>query len=204
MRRSTFLATLAALLSLTLAALSPAWAAPPKPMKYVKDGHKQVVKILNQDPATRDPALRALIQASIDVEDLGRRSLGKHWGELTADQQKEYQGAFRELFEVTYTRRLSDRKPETDYELEWEQESVRGDTGKVVVFVLHEDTETEVEFTLKAKGDLWLIHDVAYNGVSVEERYQSRHTKIFREQGFAGLMKHVRERTEEIRKEGGE
>jgi phospholipid transport system substrate-binding protein len=203
MKSWTLRVIFAAILLLSLAA-STAWAAPPKPMKYVKDGHRAVVSILNQATEARDLALRTLIQSSVDVEDLGRRSLGKHWAELTPEQQTEYQAGFRELFEVTYTRRLSDRKPDADYTLEWDQESIKGDTGKVVVFVLHEDTETEVEFTLKARGDIWMVHDVAYNGVSVEEKYQTKHTKLFREEGFAGVMKHMRERTEEIRKDGGE
>jgi ABC-type transporter MlaC component len=187
---------LSLVLLLSIAANS-ATAAPPPAMKYIKDSYKVVVSLLDKSIEERDAALRAMIKASVDLNDFARRSLGKHWAELNADQQTQYAAAFHELFEITYTRRLSDRKPDTDYELEWEDESVEDGLSKVVVIVLYEDTETEVEFALKAQADNWMIQDVSYDSVSVAEKYQDKHGKVFREKGFDGLMKYMAEQIEE-------
>ena len=185
---------------LTLSFSSMAHAEPKsEPMRYIKDGYQTVIDVFEKDKVARDAALSSLLAASLDYDDLARRSLGKHWEPLTPEQQKLYNELFHQLLERTYVKALSHKSPNTNYTLEWDDERKEGKNAHVVVIALFEDTETEIDFFLTPKGDGWLIHDMTYDGASVEKTYQKNHGKIIEEEGFDALAAKMRERIAKLK-----
>jgi len=204
MRRS-HLNSLAALLitfALSLVAFTGTAFAEEKPMDYIKNRVKLVDTILAGPMGERDAKLRALFNESVDFDDLAERSLGKHWPKLSEEQRTLYKKTFRELLELTYTKRLSKKNPESDYTIEWDGEKVRKDTGTVTAFVLYEETETEMEFTLKKHPEKgWIIYDAMIDGASVERTYQKNYGKIIDKEGFDSLIKKMNDKIAELNKE---
>ncbi len=195
-----FLASLSLLLSSSLVANER-----PKPMTFVKGKTDAVLKLLNQrvkDKSSqnkRNADLRTLIASFVDYDDLAQRSLGKHWGGLSEENQTLYRSLFRELVELSYVDRLGRRNPDVKYEIDWEGQSTKGDTGRVTCFILYQDTETELDFFLKAQQDTWILHDLHLDGASIEDTYRRKYGDIIEKDGFDELIRKMREQIAELK-----
>ena len=176
----------------------------PSPMSFLKENTAKVLELVHQNPgadkrAERDQALRTLVGSFIDYDDLAARSLGKHWAERTEEEKIEYKALFREIVELSYVDKLNSNSDEPDYVVEWEEESQSGDQGSAICFVLYEDTETEIEFVLKGKGEGWLIQNLLLDGASLEQTYQKKYGKIIDKEGYDKLVVKMKERLEKLR-----
>lgn len=202
-RFSLLLGVLAVVLAFVLAPFDAAAQDRPSPLKFLKDTNKKVTELVDRDvkgdeKLKRDAELREIIGALIDYDDMAQRSLGKHWEPLTEEQRTEYRALFRRTVELTYIDKLGSRDKNVKYKIEWDSERTRDALGYGKAWVLYKDTETELDFTLKAHEASWLIHDLAIDGASLEETYQRNYGETIEKEGFDGLMKKMRDRVAEL------
>jgi len=155
--------------------------------------------VTGEEAEKRDEELRATVAEVIDYDDMARRSLGEHWEPLTEDQRKEYRTLFKRVIELTYIDKMKHKDDEPNYELEWAEQRVKDDgTGEGIIWVMHEDTETELLFTLTGTDDGWTLHDLAIDGASLEETYQRNYGETIEEEGFDGLLDKMRKRIADL------
>lgn len=78
----------------------------------VKSTGDQMVAIVNGPGSVADkkPQLRRIVEASVDVEDIGRFALGRYWRSATPDQQKQYSTLYHEVLLNSITSKLGDYK----------------------------------------------------------------------------------------------
>ena len=78
----------------------------------VKSTGDQLVAIVN-GPGTvaeKKPQLRRVIEAAVDVEEIGRFSLGRFWRTASPEQQKQYSILFHDVLLNNITAKLGDYK----------------------------------------------------------------------------------------------
>lgn len=173
----------------------------PSPNDFMKERMNRILEILAMETKEkRVEEMDAVVGALIDYDDLAVRSLGDHWEKRTPEEQEEYKTLFKELVRLTYVKRLTDRDPKTDYEIEWDRDRVKDDMGYATNFVLYEDTETELAFTLKGiEGDTWIVYDLAIDGASVEDTYRRNYGKIIDEEGYPALVQKMKDKIAELK-----
>lgn len=186
-----------------------AFAAPPGPMDFMKAQMESVFEILDREvePGSEEAAkrvtdLRAIIDNLIDYEDLARRSLGEHWEPRTEEERAAYVERFQKLIHLSYVDRIDDggKRRRDDYTLEWEEETVGEKRSSVLVFLLYEDTETELNWTLVPVEDSYRLFDLAIDGASIEGTYRKNYGEIIEKEGFDQLIIKMDERIEKLSK----
>ena len=82
------------IVTLSLFAVSVAWANPTEEVKKTVDEVVRIVadKDLKNSPAKRRQALKKAIGAIFDYSEMAKRSLGKHWNQLAPEEREQFKG----------------------------------------------------------------------------------------------------------------
>lgn len=111
-RRAVF-ALAAPIAALGLASARPGLAQPAnRATSLVKSTADQLIAIVNGPGSVADkkPKLRQVIEAAVDVEEIGRFALGRFWRTATAEQQKEYSTLFHDVLLNSITAKVGEYK----------------------------------------------------------------------------------------------
>lgn len=191
------LTTLIAVLLTTALAL-PAWA---NPTEYVKKQTEDVTKILSKkDSKKRQKQLKKVVQETIDFRELASRALGEHWAKRTPEEQQEFLDLLQELLQANYEGKLSGKTLGEDYEIEYTDEKTRGDKAVVKTVVKGKEEKKPVDYKLLKKEKDWTIYDVVIDDISLEETYRDSYVEIIEKEGWAALIKRMKDKAEEVRK----
>ena len=78
--------------------------------QFVKAAADELVAIVNGpgSVAEKRPQLRRVVDASVDVDEIGRFCLGRHWRTASPDQQKQYLELFRSVLLNNITAKLGE------------------------------------------------------------------------------------------------
>lgn len=95
-RRSLFLAALPACLAVPGLARAQAGS---RAMAFVKSAADELVAVVNAPGSVADkrPKLRRIVDANVDVEEIGRFCLARFWRSATPEQQKQYLELFHSV-----------------------------------------------------------------------------------------------------------
>ncbi len=188
-------------LLLAMMVASPALAG--EPTDYVKDRTEAVTKVLSKkESKKRAKELEQVLQATIDFEELASRSLGEHWSARSDEEKKEFLDLLQSLLQANYETKLQGRKLGTDFTIEYEDEKTRKDRAIVKTKVVVKEESRPVDYRLVQKDGKWVIYDVVIDDISLEETYREAYTEIIKEEGWASLIKRMKDRVEEIRAAG--
>ena len=201
MRQKLILGMVAALLmGLNSWNVSAAETGPADFMK-TKDGK---LKPLLTNAKKNKKKILTVINEMMDFEALSEASLGSHWAERSADEQKKFSTTLRSLIEENLVNRLKDSK---DHDITYGDETVNADKteGTVTTTLKTGKTrraeEIEVVYKMKKKGAKWIVTDMITDGVSMVGNYQSQFNKIIKDEGFDALMKRMNDKLAEERGE---
>ena len=89
--------------------LRHAWAqSPERAITFVKTTSDQLIAIVNGAGSLQEKRreLRAILDSSVDVDDIARFCLGRFWGTATQEQQTEYVAMFHDLLVDKIANRL--------------------------------------------------------------------------------------------------
>ena len=162
------------------------YAATPK--ETVETGVNKVITTLS-DPVfkakAKDEQIAQIgkeIDSIFDFTELSRRTLGREWKKMNAEQQKEFVQLFRELLQSVYADRLlaySDQKIIFDKET-----MLKKGRAEVQSYLQTSDgKKIPLFYRLTDKSGSWRVYDIIIEGVSMVKNYRTQ----FRDtgQGFA-------------------
>ena len=181
-------------------------AAAPDPTAQIKASTDRVLQIL-QNPALkgaakasqRRAAIRQATEEIFDFNEMARRALGQHWRSLTDQQRKEFARLFSDLVEQSYMSKIELYSGEP---IRYPGAKVEGDLAAVSTQIITKNgTEVPIDYRMLKRGDRWYVYDVNIEGVSLVNNYRPQFDTIMRSSSFDGLVKKLKDRIEELRKQ---
>jgi phospholipid transport system substrate-binding protein len=183
---------------LIAAAIAPqAWAGEPADQLFGQID--RVLKVLD-DPELRKAAksqerrqaIRQIANDILDVEEITKRSLGRHWQARTAAEREEFIQVFGDLLERAYIGKM---EIYTGEKVAFLGDTIDGDLATVRTKILtKQGTEIPVDYRMARRGDRWRAYDVAIEGVSLVANYRAQFDKIIQRTSYQQLVKQVREK----------
>jgi phospholipid transport system substrate-binding protein len=170
----------------------------------VKKTVDKVVSIVSDDnlrkprnEAKRRAALKSAIGGIFDYGEMAKRSLGVNWKGRSKAEQKEFVDLFATLLENSYAGKIESYQNE---KILYDKETVDGEYAEVKSRVVTaKRDEYSLDYRLMKEGNRWMVYDVVIEGVSLVSNYRSQFSKIITSQGYGGLVKKLRAKSEEIK-----
>ena len=173
------------------------YAATPK--ETVESGVNKVLATLS-DPAFKAKSKEqqiAIVGEEIDhvfdFKELSRRTLGKSWKKMSADQQTEFVKLFKKLLQGVYADRLlaySDQKVIFDKEV-----MLKKGRAEVQSYLQTSDgTKVPLFYRLTDKSGSWKVYDVIIEGVSMVKNYRTQFREIIAKDSPEKLLEVLREK----------
>ncbi|MBQ9816188.1 MAG: ABC transporter substrate-binding protein [Proteobacteria bacterium] len=173
----------------------------PEPMAFAKAQYAEALKLNAMAVSSeRDNKIRAFVDALVDYDDYAKRSMGNRWATVEADKQAEFKALFKELLELTYLKKLSDKAFKENYKIDWDRVSKTKNSATVSCFTKQKDVETELEMVLHAVNDSWEIYDVLVDGASLAKTYQKKYSKKIDEKGVDGIIADMKAEIAKLKK----
>jgi phospholipid transport system substrate-binding protein len=183
-------------------------ATPPagsSPMAELKKSDAALKKLFQKQPPSWSPEsdakrteMRKIVASFLDFDELGRRSLARHWETLAPKQRTEFVSTLRELIERNYVKQVHGA---TNYNLEFQKETV-SDGQADVTATLHttsngKKVEVAMEYKLLYKNGRWRVYDVVTDEQSMLETYRAEFNKIIAKESFDALLKRMKKKLHE-------
>jgi phospholipid transport system substrate-binding protein len=204
MNHSTTSRGLSALLIALLVALAaPAWAGPPT--DFVKQKSTQLFEIINQDLGPkRTESMKKEVRALVNYEELATRALGEQWQKRSPDEKKEFIALLEQLVELNYANRFQDKKAGQNYQVKYTDEKVREASKQAIVktVVTYGGESFTLDYKLlQREGDAgFVIYDAVFDEISLEETYREAYVPIIEKEGWASLIKRMKDKLAELKK----
>ncbi len=193
------------LLVCALVMLTPALAFAGPPQQFLDAQVKAVRALLAQkakagtpQAAEMDQKLMAIVDPVMEFDGLSARALKSHWPSLKDQQKAEFVSLFRELVFRSYLKRV--RSANEDYTIVYEGQEQTG-PGKASVTAIAKTKKVEIElvFHLESRpGGKWIAGDIVIDEVSITGNYREQFNKIIKKDGFAGLLKKMRDKLKDL------
>jgi phospholipid transport system substrate-binding protein len=177
------------------------------PMAELKKSNTQLDKVLHKNVPNWSPEaelerdeVRKLVGAFLDYNELARRSLARHWDNLTPKQRSEFTETLRQLVERSYLKQVHGGGG-PNYNIKYEKEEKPGNEA-VVDATLHttsrgKKVEIALQYKMICKDGKWVVYDVVTDEQSMLENYRAEFNKIISKDGFDALLKRMRKKLEE-------
>jgi len=173
------------------------YAATPK--ETVEGGVNKLLKTLG-DPSfkaqTKEQKITTLsteIENVFDFKELSRRTLGREWKKMSAEQQQEFVQLFRQLLQGVYADRLlaySDQKIIFDKET-----MLKKGRAEVQSYLQTSDgKKIPLFYRLTNKSGSWKVYDVIIEGVSMVKNYRTQFRDILAKDSPEKLLEILREK----------
>lgn len=166
----------------------------PSPLESVKNTVEELKK------AVGDRArIRTLILERMDFDEMGKRSLGRHWRNYSDAQRNEYLEVFERYVEVFYRKRVFESIEFIGSVGIKYKERLDGDFAEVDVEVMAPNGE-KWRFTLRLhmKNGGWKAYDVVVEGISQVSNLRAQFDRIIEKEKLDGLLKRLREKIQEL------
>ena len=181
-----------------LAISVPAMAATPK--ETVEAGVNNLLKTLG-DPAfkakPKDERLKIMksqIETVFDFKELSRRTLGRNWKKMSAEQQTEFVDLFTKVLQGVYADRLMEY---TDQKIIFGEEKMlkKGRAEVKSYLVTSDGRKIPLFYRLTDKSGGWRVYDVIIEGVSMVKNYRTQFREILSKDSPEKLLEILRQKT---------
>lgn len=144
-----------------------------------------------QQAAARNAKVKGILAQSFNFSAMARRSLGKEWGKLNADQRKEFTEVFGDLFVDSYSSSLLPvMKRET---VTFAGETVKENTAVVKTTIQRPNRPPlPVDYRLLRSGERWQAYDVVIDGLSLLQNYRDSFANTIRRSSFENLLEQMK------------
>ncbi len=190
-RLASFALTLAA-----LGLLAPSARAGGSAEEFIQTRQAQVTALLRQgQTAQRDKQVAAVLDGMIGYEELAKRSLAAHWGDLSDAQHKEFADILRRLVQRSYEKNLKNI-------LEYRVEYLGEEPGSEGVIVHTRASSAEkpqeepitIDYLLLQVGSAWKVVDIVTEGSSLVNNYKNQFHRIIQKDGYDTLVKRMKDK----------
>jgi len=169
------------------------------PQETVEQGVNQVLKTLGE-PAfkakAKDEQIATIskeIDHIFDFEELSKRTLGRDWKKMSAEQQTEFVKLFKQLLQGVYADRLlaySDQKVIFDKET-----MLKKGSAEVQSYLQTSDgKKIPLFYRLTDKNGDWKVYDVIIEGVSMVKNYRAQFRDILSKDSPDKLIEILRDK----------
>ncbi len=132
--------------------------------------------------------------AYLDLEALGKKSLGNHWTEANPQEQKSFIDLLWKLIEsMAYSRSHSFMG---DFKITYPEVKQVADGFEVKSLIKQEEDslDVHVNYHMYSKDDHWKVDDIVLDDVSISEDLKGQFDKIIQQSQFAGLLAKMQEK----------
>jgi phospholipid transport system substrate-binding protein len=194
------LARIRTLVSLGALALATAFTvtanAAESAQDFVQSRQTQVAQLVKQAPGSqRDKQVATVLDAMIEYDELAKRSLAGHWGDLSDSQHKEFTEILRNLVRRNYERNIRNI---VDYRVEYLGEESGGEGVVVKSRASSASNRREepisIDYQLMKIGGGWRVVDVVTEGSSLVNNYKSQFHRIIQKYGFDTLVRKMKDK----------
>ena len=199
---STRLYTICLLVTALLAGLQPIHARQADESAAIRsmllERESSIKDILGDDTELSDgqmDALRSAVNDMFDFNAMGREALGRHWNELSSDQQQEFVDTFAGIVRHQSLADVDIYRAQVNYETI----TVDGNSAHVITTTTYKDVPTRVEYMLQRSDSDWRATDGILDEVSTVEGYSRSFQSYIRKRGFDALMANLTKRLEQTR-----
>jgi phospholipid transport system substrate-binding protein len=142
----------------------------------------------------RRAKIQQVLSQRFAYEAMAQRSLGRHWNDLTPAQQKAFVPLFSALLEQVHTKRV-EKYGGQQKSVVFKDESLHPDgtaSVRVVIVDPRDPTRNEdMEYRLQKHQDVWLVHDILMDGVSIVTHFRTQFDQIIRQESYADLVRRL-------------
>lgn len=150
---------------------------------------KEAVLGMEEDPSLREKA-RSLINDQIDFKEMGMRSLGRFYKEVSTENQEEFIDVFSQIVRAQSLNDLSVYKSPIIIE----SVSVNGDEASVNTIVEINNSNLNVIYHIHRNEDTWWLYDFVIDDVGTVEGYSVSFQSYVRKRGFEAFMESLHKR----------
>ena len=187
------------ILIFTVLLLIPLQSYAATPKETVETGVNNLLKTLG-DPAfkakSKDKQVAAIgvqIEKIFDFTELSKRTLGRDWKKMSAEQQTEFVKLFKELLQGVYANQLLSY---SDQKVIFEKETMlKKGRAEVQSFLQTSDgKKIPLFYRLTDKSGSWKVYDVIIEGVSLVKNYRTQFRKILAKDSPDKLIEILRDK----------
>ena len=136
--------------------------------------------------------LEDIIGKRFDYQEMGKRTLGKHWQPLSEANREEFVHLFQRFLSKTYVGNLDGYSGE---QVEYLKERRKGDFAEVQTAVTSDKSTLPIYYRLRKSSNTWKVYDVVLDGVSLVKNFRSQFGRIIEAESVEGLLEKLRTKT---------
>jgi len=153
---------------------------------------------MKKNEVKRRQALKKTISQIFDYKEMSKRSLGKHWNQRTAVEQKQFSELFATLLENSYAGKIESYNNEKIvYIKEIAQDTNNAEVRSKVITAKRD--EFTLDYKLTMQNGKWMVYDVVIEGVSLVSNYRSQFNRIITANGYDSLVKKLQTKSSELK-----
>ena len=177
-----------------------------EPLEKIRETVEDVLSVLADETlqaperqALRRDKLRQAVYQRFGFEEMARRSLGRHWRDLSADQRQAFVALFSDLLERSYVGKIEGAGAGSEVTYPRETIDDEGFASVMTVITNPLGSQIEVEYRLLQRdGDAdWEVYDIVIEGVSLINNYRTQFNNIIHRTSYDGLEKQLRLKQEQ-------
>ena len=177
-------------------AIGPRAFAAQSAQDFVQSKQAQVTSLLHQAASSqRDKQVSAVLDGMMEYDELAKRSLAAHWGELSETQHREFTEVLRKLVQRNYERNI---KNILDYRVDYLGEDPGADSVLVRTRATSKTNVREdpvaIDYKLARVGDEWKVVDIVTEGSSLVNNYKNQFHRIIQKDGYEALIKRMKDK----------
>jgi len=137
--------------------------------------------------------LREIVRPLFNFKEMARRSLGRHWRDMTPEDRTEFVTVFANLLETTYAEKIDLYR---GGDVNFVREVVDEDYARVDSKVKDtKGTDYSVSYKLLREDGDWKIYDVVVENVSLINNYRAQFGRIIRKSSYKELIERIRQKS---------
>lgn len=133
--------------------------------------------------AERNQRFRTLFTSEVDLPDIGRFVLGRHWRKASPEQQQEFLKAFEDIVVLTWSTRFKDYGGDLRHVVTGATSD--GDRGITVDSHVERKNQTPInlQWKLKQAGSDLRVVDLVVEGASMAITYRNEYASVIQANG---------------------
>lgn len=177
-----------------------------EPLDRIRETVTDVLAVLEdetlqsaENQELRREKLRQAVYQRFGFEEMARRSLGRHWRDLNAEQRQEFVGLFSDLLERSYVGKIegTGAGSQVDYPRETIDEDGFASVLTLITNRLGSQIDVEYRLLQRDGGTSWEVYDIVIEGVSLINNYRTQFNNIIHRTSYDGLVKQLRLKQEQ-------
>jgi len=169
---------------------------PTEQMRTTLDKVLAIVRNSNSNLEAKKEDIRArlveVIYPRFDFTEMGKRSLGSHWGRRSAEEQREFVKVFTGLLARTYADKIESYSTQS---ILYTREIADKDYAEVdTKIVTDKDEELSINYKLHNINNEWKVYDLVIEDVSLVNNYRSQFDRVIARSSFEELIRVMKEK----------